>query len=128
VLPWWFVAGAIVTYAVLESLPGETGTLTSVFWVPIIVAVVRDRRILAEAAIERGESPGGRPGWLEPVVAIALTGLAIGSQVLLDTLLGRIDPARIVWSGGVVAAAALLLVAARFALRRDDGTAHAPPL
>ncbi|WP_423921734.1 hypothetical protein ACPEEZ_01360 [Frigoribacterium sp. 2-23] len=109
-MPWWYIAGAVVTLGVLVAVESG-GVAIGAFWGPAIGLVIKDRRTDAQDRQRRG-LPVSRcdlvgPAWLEPVLAGLLTMFAIGLGLAIGFVFDDVSPAGL-WAGlGLIVASAL---------------------
>ncbi|WP_150307750.1 hypothetical protein [Planctomonas psychrotolerans] len=100
-IPWWYVAGAILSIVVSIALSDvlNTTSSTALMWGPIIGIEIRERHLAANHRLPPTSSEpqeprrDSTPRWLEPTVATLLTSLTLGvGSILGSTLFFRDGP------------------------------------
>ncbi|OIH97800.1 hypothetical protein BIU97_01675 [Curtobacterium sp. MCBA15_009] len=109
VFPWWYLGGAVATFAALVVLEQEGSTAFVAFWGPATGLAIQDRQRAARDRADRGLSLDRRslvgPPWREPLYTALLTAFAVGAGLLVHAIFGG-------WSGTAALGAGLLLASA----------------
>ncbi|NIJ04622.1 hypothetical protein [Frigoribacterium faeni] len=133
VVPWWLVAAAVVSLAVIVVVQ-QGHTAVGAFWGPCIGLVIRDRLDDAAKRSEEGRDTSraslvGR-AWVEPVVGVLLGTFVVGLSMLAAAVFDGVSAARLgtgvaLCTGGALGCAVLVLVGHRRLRRREAEAAEA---
>lgn len=131
VVPWWLVAAAVVSLAVIVVVQ-QGHTAVGAFWGPCIGLVIRDRLDDAAKRSEEGRDTSraslvGR-AWVEPVVGVLLGAFVVGLSILAAAVFDGVSAARLgtgvaLCTGGALGCAVLVLVGHRRLRRREAAEA-----
>jgi len=131
VVPWWLVAAAVVSLAVIVVVQ-QGHTAVGAFWGPCIGLVIRDRLDDAAKRSEEGRDTSraslvGR-AWVEPVVGVLLGAFVVGLSILAAAVFDGVIAARLgtgvaLCTGGALGCAVLVLVGHRRLRRREAAEA-----